>query len=159
MEFLLALFFTPAFILGMLIFALLAEHNNSRGWAGFWFLLLLLAGYGLLDLSVGGLIFTACAWIPVGIAWSMWRWKRHCSGVVKQFKAEKMDKWAAEGELDLSKHTGAIVYYVYAWPVSMVQMILSDLIDLIETLVVDVFKRTYSRMSESARSQLVSNED
>lgn len=159
MEFILGMFFSPIVLCIFIALSLLFEYKEARGFAGTCFILAGIIVYSLLGLSLQTLGMVAALWVPVGLGWSIWRWSRYCSNIVKQAEAGEISKSTAKWEVDFKHKTPTLVYWVIFWPVSLVEMLLSDIFDIIETLVTKVFKGTYARIANNASSKLDKLED
>jgi hypothetical protein len=154
MEFILGMLFTPLALCICILLSVLFEHKDARGFAGFTFLIGGTILYNLLGLSLTTLGIAAALWLPIGLAWSMWRWSRHCSKTVKRAEAFEISRNAAKSEIDFKEKSPTLVYWVIFWPISLVEMLLSDIFDVIETLVTKVFQKTYARIAGNANAKL-----
>ena len=166
-EFILGVLLSWPILIGLITLALITEHNCAHGWT-----LVLTLVLGTITFLMFGLTWTvvglvALAWIPIGFAWSFWRWKRYCNSVVRDETESKKESGKnytvatnyLESRLDPMQNIDLITEWVVIWPFSMVASFLSDIFDLIQDLIVGFFKRTYKRMSETALQQIKDLED
>jgi len=155
-AFMMGMIFSPAMIIILLIIAVLFDHNEAKGWVVFVALVAAVLAWSVFGATWQQLLIVAGAWIPIGIAWSIWRWRRHCSKVVTKFKesgAVHPDTYTTS-KIDPANSKSTIVYWIIAWPISVIEMSIGDLIDVIGVLVTQVFKGTYARISASALRDL-----
>lgn len=154
-EFLLGVLLTPWMLAGLLIASVFFEHKECRGWVVFLTISAVVITYILCGLQPIHLAYAALAWIPIGIIWAMWRWKRHCARVVNE--TDTSDEWSvnrAKEKLNPTENKSTLVYWVWAWPISMVDMTMGDVYDLIENLITKVFKGTFAKISLKANDDL-----
>jgi hypothetical protein len=86
-DFISGVVFTYYFVAGLFLLAILLDHNERSGWSAF---LAILSIYIVQDILVLSLMETgifAALYIPIGLIWSGWRWKRHCSKIVNALKS------------------------------------------------------------------------
>lgn len=161
MEFLLGLLFAPWALVAYIFIAILLEHKTYSGWAVF-FGVLLLAGISPLG-AIGDassmfswkeLGYGALAYIPVGLVWSFWRFSKYCNKIVADVKNGILEKEFAQGKLDAMKHVDKISLWVFAWPFSLVESVIGDIMDTIELLIRKVFRSTYTRIAGNAKKKL-----
>lgn len=147
MEYIIGILTAPYVLVALFLLAVLFDHNDARGWSGF--LTISAIGLTLWAFSPSWYLLGVIvgAWIPVGIAWSMWRWRRYCAKVLKDATNEKISKPEALRKIETGRNTPTIVYWAMAWPISMIEMICSDIIDMVEVLVTRVFKGTYAKIA------------
>lgn len=143
-------------ILGVLfLFGILSEHNESSGWAVFWFLLAAGVAYIAFNISLMMLAVGSVAYVAIGLFWSFWRYKRYVSKKVAEYK----ERDAREREHILRKlhpkeMLGTITAWIVVWPFSMVGNLVGDLIDFIQSLVTKFFRGVYFKIYDSAVAAL-----
>ena len=155
-TFMMGVLFSPIMIGALLVIAVLLDHKEAKGWVIFFALVAGLLAWSVFNVTWQQLLIVAGAWVPIGVAWSIWRWRRHCSAVVTKFKesGSKTPEMYVMTKLDPANSKGSIVYWIIAWPISVIEMSIGDFIDVIGILVTRVFKGTYARISASAIKDL-----
>lgn len=164
--------FVLGFILGagwwiivpLAILSLLCEHNDSSGWAVFFGVPLVWLIFSMFGLGTGALLWSLAVYFPVGILWSHWRWKRKIASVVKEAKVMLEDyvdtgkrnsiKLRYSNEIIFNRNIGQIVLWVFAWPFSMLESFLGDLIDLVEAFLRKIADATYTKWSKEATDKI-----
>lgn len=141
-------------LLSLFVVALFCEHNERHGWTTFLVLLCFIGLYGFFSLTLAQVTYLVLGWVPIGLAWSMWRWKRRCNRIVQDFKDGRITERRAQDNLELRKHLDTVTYWVICWPVSFLEAVVGDILDLITRLVRDVFRRTYEAMSSKALAEI-----
>lgn len=139
----------------IILFGILSEHNDSSGWAVFWLMVAGAIAYFAFSFSITTLLIAAVAYIPIGLFWSFWRYKRYVSKKV----AEAKDSSSHERERVLrmihpKEMIGKITAWVFVWPFSLVANLTGDLINFVSTLISKFFRGVYMRIYDSAVSQL-----
>jgi MFS family permease len=143
-------------ILGVLVLlGILSEHNESSGWAVFW--MLLIAGVVALTFHIPLVMLGigAVAYLAIGLFWSFWRYKRHVTKKVEEYK----EKDAREREYALralhpKAMLGTITAWIVVWPFSLVESLVGDIIDFIKALVTKFFRGVYFRIYDAAVAAL-----
>lgn len=148
-----------AFILGWGWFALAAlfvlgiifESYSNTGWALFIAVLFVGLAYSFFSVSLIGLGIGAAVYIPIGLFWSWYRYKRHADKAIEKSK----DMSIAEKErlvrtFHPKEMLGTIVQWILIWPFSIIENMIGDLIHAIESLVTKWFRGVYHTIYDSA---------
>ena len=80
-----AMVLTWWFFGGMCIFSLFAVHSE---WEVFSFLSVVgiaTLAYFLFDLTIEIMGWLVLGYIPIGMGWAIWRWRKHCKKNVEEF--------------------------------------------------------------------------
>lgn len=145
------IFILSAFV----IFGILSEHNKSSGWAVFWLILALPVAWLTFSVSWITLAVGAAAYIAIGLVWSWWRYKRQITETIEKYKSS--DSYAREAALR-SVHPkqmlGTITAWVVVWPFSMVENVVGDVINFVQTLITKFFRGIYYSIYNSAVEKL-----
>lgn len=141
-------------LIGLIFLDLVLEHNEHDGWSLFVTLLIVALVWNMFTFPLNLLLIAAAAYFPVGLLWSFWRWRRHCSRVVADVKKNPSQKADGLRKLDLSEQIFRIVSWILNWPASALASLLGDIIDVIEVLVRKVFHKVYVRISRNAIKEL-----
>lgn len=154
MEFLLGIVLSwPALILLILI-AIGFEHNEAHGWTVFALIIIAGMAFFMFNLTWTQIGIVAAAWIPVGLIWSFWRWKRHVSNTVRKVRNEELSIDRGKRDIMPSGNVDKITYWVLAWPFSLVEMLLGDIIDIVQSMIRSVFRGTYARISANGLAEI-----
>lgn len=143
-------------ILGVLfLLGILSEHNNSSGWAVFWMLLSSAVVLVAFNLPLTWLSIGAVAYIMIGLVWSFWRYKRHVSKMVEEYReSSAMERERILRRLHPREMLGTITAWIMVWPFSLVENLIGDIINFVQTLVTRIFRGIYFKIYESAVSAL-----
>jgi hypothetical protein len=140
----------PAIAL-LLVIGVLAEHNNSRGFAIFLTLVAAVVAYFLFSVSIGTLLLYATAYVLIGVCWSIWRYRSHVLNTIKEHKSGSItQKERVLRELHPKYMLGAITAWIVIWPISLIENFIGDIITGIQTLVTKVFRVFYHRIYDQA---------
>lgn len=154
LETLIALAISPYAIGAVLIIASICDHRQSQGWGIFWIIVSAALAYFAFGVDPKLIGYAALAYVPVGVIWSIFRYRKYTKEIVKKVQAGDMDDHHALRLVRLSENKAKITYWVAAWPMSLVGRILGDIYDAIESVVVKLFKGTYARISADAEAQI-----
>lgn len=147
------------------VFTFWLVHEDSEGWAIFW--LIVGAGLAYFTFEVDGktLLMYIAAYIPVGLVWSFFRWKRYCNRKVDKFNDfkqmctaegsdvsfdEKRRLEALRKEVDPTNNISKVVQWIIIWPFSLIDNILGDVYDMLVNLVRKHLISLYRRISDGA---------
>lgn len=128
------------------IFGILSEHNNSRGWAIFWTLLILPICYFFFDLTFTTFVIYTAIYTGAGFVWSFFRYTRYItveSSKIRNSGDSDDVKQRRALNLHPKNNIDTITAWVIVWPFSAVENFAGDLINGIEILVSKVFKGVY----------------
>lgn len=152
--FILGVVFSLPVLIGLIFLDLVLEHNGNDGWSLLITLVVAALAWNMFTIPLNIMFIVAVAYFPVGVLWSFWRWKRHCTRVVADAKKNPGQKAAALKKLDLSEQIFRIVSWILNWPASLLASLLGDIIDVFEVLVRKVFHNVYVKISRSAIKQI-----
>lgn len=140
-----------------LLFAILAfEHHEYEGWGIFGLILLVITFYIILDINTKYLIISSILYIPLGIAWSIYRWKRHCSSVMEDYdidvklagcELDSYQKGRFIDRLKASNNITKIVNWVIVWPFSLLDNLIGDIIDFVTQVIKKHLIGIYNKIS------------
>ena len=152
------------FFLGL--FVLWLVHEECQGWSIFWLGLLGFIAYHATGISLTTAAIYAVVYIPIGIVWSMYRWKRFCSTKVEENNdyvdmieasgttpspmEEDRRKAALQVTLSPTSNITRCVHWIMAWPFSAIENVLGDLYDMIVTLVKTYLINVYASIAGNA---------
>lgn len=143
-------------ILGVLfLLGILSEHNESSGWAVFWMVLAAGVAWIAFSLPLMWLAIGAVAYIVIGLFWSFWRYKRHVSKMVEKHKeSSSMERERVLRQLHPKEMLGTITAWIVVWPFSLVENLVGDIINFIQSLVTKFFRGVYFRIYDAAVAAL-----
>lgn len=131
-------------LIAVIVLGILFEHNDARGSAVFLGWIGLASAYFLFNPTLQELAVGSVAYFFLGVFWSFWRYRQYVIAGVKKSKHHS--------DLEPKNNTDKIVAWIIIWPLSAIENISSDLIDLISTFVTKTLKGIYSKIYEGAIS-------
>lgn len=145
----------PAFIV-LCILGIILEANEEHGWAVFIGLVTATVAYFFFALSLTAIALYVAAYFAVGFMWSFWRYKRHCDKIVETYKdsTNQRDKDSAIEYMRPTRMLNKITTWVIVWPFSMIENLVGDIINVIQSAITKFFKGIYTRIFDSAASKL-----
>ena len=137
----------------LIILALWAESLDNHKTTAFFVALGLVSAYFIFNISLIYLL----AYIPVGMAWSVWRWKVHCKEAAIRAKLRKADSTTKldlqrarlEHEVSLKNHVDKIVSWIICFPVSVLEQVVGDVVLVLKVIVTEWFAKVYTLSSKS----------
>ena len=144
----------------LFIFATLAEHNNSRGWAIFWTLIVIPIAYLFFKPSGYSMLMYSLGYMAIGVSWSFFRYKRFLVDKSEEIRNSTLyttleEKRQYIKSLHPSKNLDTITAWIIVWPFSAIENFVGDLIDLTHALITKVFKGIYYKIYESTFKDLL----
>ena len=137
------------------VLGILFEHNGARGWSVFTALVVAAVAYISFNVSLVMIGIGAVAWLAIGLVWSFWRYKRHAAKVVEENRdAPAGVKERVLRDLHPRAMLPTITAWIMIWPFSMVENIVGDLINLVQTLVTKFFRGIYHSIYDAAVAAL-----
>ena len=150
--------FIPALVL-----AIYAEYTNSHKSSAFFTIVGLTSAYFIFSVP----LIVLAAYIPIGIAWSVWRWRIHCSNVLEDISKGKVaytGGWKEHGRkyskeelrenllerTNLVGNVDKIISWIICFPASMVERLGHDLIHVLKVFVTEWFAKVYNHSSQRA---------
>ena len=142
-------------LVGLAILGILFEHNGARGWSVFTALVVAAVAYIAFNVSLAMIAIGAVAYVVVGLVWSFWRYKRHAAKVVEENRnGSPRDKEDALRRLHPRAMLPTITAWILIWPFSLVENIVGDLINAIQSLVTKFFRGVYHKIYDAAVAAL-----
>jgi hypothetical protein len=151
----LLVWWVPIFIL-LGIIALVTEHNEAHGWTVFFTIVMMLAAVSLPSVTWTMMGVLAVVWVPIGLVWSLWRWKKYCAHIVSEVANGKIMASSGKQMIDPQEALSKITQWVIAWPFSLVESLIGDIIDAVQNMIKGIFKATYEKISAKALVQIES---
>lgn len=140
----------PAFII-LVIWGIMCEANGADGWTVFVGIVTALVAFFFFDVSLKMLALISVAYLCIGVAWSMWRYKRHLRKMVQDLKGKsetEISRTLSRARVDY--FIGKITSWVLIWPFSVIENCIGDFIVLLQNSIKGIFERMY----RSAESEL-----
>lgn len=145
-------------IIGTCILCAFSVHTDSRFFSVFFLGLFGLIVYNMFSMSLEQLMYYTIGYVVVGFLWSFWRYKKfvreevekfnnRCSGMSEYQRNEEKEYMISQ--LDVSKHTDKIVFWIVVFPFSMAENLLGDIIDLFIRVVTVYMKSVYAYIMQS----------
>lgn len=137
-DFVLGVLFSWYFMCFCIVAIFTTLHNEAEAWAGFWTFLVGVSLYGMFNIDVETLGYMAILWLPIGIAWSLWRFKRYTRYIMLKSDMKSMNNSELnrlKDRISPSGNISRIVGWIIAWPFSLIENIFSDLFTLISEIV------------------------
>lgn len=151
-------------------FVLWLVHEESDGWALLWLAVFSAIAYWIFKVDTMTLLIGVAAYIPIGVCWSFYRWKRYCTSAVESYnerKTQRVSQDDVQGVADLAHWTERnleslkddvapgnnitrLVNWILIWPFSVIDNVLGDLYDMVVTLVKKHLINLYTRISSKA---------
>jgi hypothetical protein len=148
-------------LLFIIVAAFYFEYNSSHITSAVLTILGLVSLYTIITFPAMYLL----AYVPLGIVWSMWRWKVHCKDCVTKAKNGDLSNhssvlWVEAKNLDTRKHLAAhvdisknldmIIPWIICFPISIVERAAHDLIEVLKIAITEWFAKVYTSFSAKA---------
>lgn len=153
-ETIFALLLTPWAALSLLFIAVLFDHNRHEGWASFTLIGVFTIAYFMFDVTLLTITKLAGLWLVLGIVYSFCRWMWQCRCAANDYEEKKIDKHEAMRLTHLGVNKGAITYWTFAWPISLVATLCSDLLTWLGKGLHFMFGNAYHWVSDRSRSRI-----
>jgi len=154
-AFVLGIILTIPFFIGLIIVGLLFDHNEKDGWSILMMAFIGFIAYNLFAISSTYILYAGIAYLPIGIIWSMWRWRMHGRRVVSKLENHVFyNKEQALEDIKLSNQVMKIVHWIVAWPLSIIASGLRDIITFLEILVTRHFRKLYEKLAQSSVNEI-----
>mgnify|MGYP006158703051 CR=1 FL=1 len=142
----------------LLVIGLWAEVCDNYITNTFFTILAGAAAFATFGVSTSSLITLAWIYVPVGLLWSVWRWRVHCSRRAEQALVDRGNnsnraddiRAKLERDVDLAGNVNKVIPWVLAWPTSMVAHFAGDLIRLVKIAITQWFGNIYRKFSNDA---------
>ena len=146
-------------------------HTESEAWALFWMVGLITCLYFIFNIPLTWLLIGIAAYIPIGLGWSVYRFKRFCKDKYK-YVTEAINKNTAKAagsklnnntrylkdnfkeEVKPSSNIDKIVIWVLIWPFSLIDNLIGDLLDLIEDFIKKYLIKIYENIANKYLDQI-----
>lgn len=144
----------PALII-LVVLGVLSETNDSHKWAVFFGISAITVAYFLFEIPLLTLAIAAAVYVPVGLAWSRFRYQQVCNTAVSAW----IDRFGNNRRNDLARSLkpssmlSEITSWVVAWPFSMIRSVTGDVVNMIQSLITGFFKGVYARVFSNAMSR------
>lgn len=149
------------YTLGIIFFiGIIAESNDAHGWSVFFGLVAATISYFVFSVSLVTIAWCLLAYVPIGIAWSIWRYKRHVSDTVERVRdmsENDYDRVSAINQLHPSRMLSTLTTWVIAWPFSMIENVCGDFVKMIQTMITTFFKGVYHKIYNQGVAELKRN--
>jgi hypothetical protein len=147
--------------LAFILLGIFAERNES-----FWSVLCLAIVASIVytmaspSITIGMLALGVIGYLILGLAWSFWRYRKFVNKQVIKINEtfhrfysnhnypEYFDREVKQ--LHPSNQVNHIVAWILAWPFSLIESGIGDLIDFAKSLVTTVFRSVYAKIYDSA---------
>ncbi len=137
----------------MLLLGIIFEANEAHSWSMFTGIVTAIVAYFFFSIPFVSLLIYSVGYFVVGFIWSFWRYKRFVDLEVntvtkgnRQYMIEKIKP---------SNMLSTITTWVIVWPFSMIENIVGDLINLVQTAITKFFRGVYNRIYENAINNLI----
>ena len=134
-------------------FGVLFEHHNARGWAVFVGLVAMAISYFYFAVPLLAVAIYAGVYLFVGMLWSFWRYKRYVEAEVELIRAGSYLARSVDN-LHPSRNLDTITCWILIWPISAVESITGDIINITQTLIQKVFHGVYHKIYTAATAPL-----
>lgn len=161
-EFLLASWLwiaTWPFLVGFLLIGVWGEYCGHHKFAAFTTILAGLAIWKMFDVDPQHTMYAAIAYIPIGMIWSVWRWKVYCKRTTQRTLQSLNDDWGVtspkdlEEQLNITRNLDRLVSWVICWPISMIERAIGDLIHMIKIMITEWFGNVYKSIASNSVSE------
>jgi hypothetical protein len=156
----------PALIIILLI-ATYQESREHHTWAAFLMIVSLTIIYFIFEIKLIHALIVAAAYIPIGMIWSVFRWKIHCKRSTEKAKNDLLNRHEdvtsnrfkgndsfisihLKDSIDVRRNTDKLVLWVVCWPISIIERSIGDAIHAVRFMVTDWFGSVFQRISDSA---------
>lgn len=153
-ETIFALLLTPWAVLSLVFIAVLFDHNEHEGWATITLLGVFAIAYFMFEATLMQIAIAVGAWLVSGVIYSWVRWVWQCKRAVRDYENESIDRHRAMHLTHVDANKGVITYWAFAWPVSLVATVLTDLLSWLGKVLHFTFGNAYNWISDNSRSQI-----
>jgi len=164
--FLLYLLTGPSLVV-LIVFSLILEFNEQHATVAFIVGVIALVSWKLFNVSHSAMLWGVVLYIPVGLFWTVWRWRIHCKESVRKanehyhtrnsssdWSPSKFTQDGVKRLLDPKQNSDKLISWVLCWPVSVVERTLGDIVHVIRIMVTEWFGSVFDKISKSAMSDL-----
>ena len=164
LEFIGAVALTWWFVVGMFFWVILAVHSESDVWSFVGIAILGAVTYFFFGLDPATVGYGLLAYIPTGIGWSIFRWKRHCKRAFSSYSPDTKDNDPWTGALsskqdlirllDPKRQMNKIITWIFVWPFSFLDNLIGDIIDLVRDFVKKYLIQIYNNIAGNYLDQI-----
>lgn len=135
-----------------LIFLFLAgiwfEHTGSRKSALAAGIGIMVISYFYFDVQLKDIAVAFVGYLVVGVLWSFLRYRKYVSKKVEFIKTHVREEYRRDRAAALapSQNLDLISSWIIVWPISLIENLLGDLIEAIQSLITRVFKGVYYKI-------------
>lgn len=112
--------------------------------------------------------YSLAAYVPVGLVWSMYRWKRYVDKKVDWYNYQVSNGGYSDRayidlkdrlgqDIDVKEQVSRVTGWVLAWPISVLDNVLGDLVETVKRLITVYFRSVYDRIADNASKRIVQN--
>lgn len=164
-------------IIPLILIAIYVEHQDSHGWMAFWAIVIHAWLFKFFEIDPVIVAYYTAGYVPVGILWSIYRWKRYVGAFIttrKRWEQEErnvtisnnysntafvFDVEDVRESLTLLNNKQKILCWVMGWPISLAESFLGDLVHQLWTFISVRLGGIYKRIAESAISDAMKDVD
>ena len=162
LQAILAVLLTPYAIIALALWAMLLESTSNREWAFIITAIATVAAYYTFEVNAEGVMWSLLAYLPIGIAWSVYRWKLQVNDAVKEFETadpgHSNARRHARNKAQVDRYKGRLVYWAAMWPVSLAETFLGDVFRAVQHIVTEWFGSLYRSIAVSGTNKMDSME-
>lgn len=138
----------------ILVFAMVSSNDESAGFTIFWTALLAFVIYHTVDMPVEYFWLALAAYVPIGVVWSVYRWKRYAIRRVEKYNEiinpSDSDYARLLRNTDSKQNVDTIVAWMIVWPISIIENMTSDIVAALNDFVKNKMNGVYKKLSDSA---------
>ena len=153
MGFLVIAFFSWYFVAFTVMMSIISTYKHSEGWSAIWTILAVGSVAGIFGIELATLGYVILLWIPIGIAWSIWRFEKHVKNIWDEVELdEHIDSYTlnrSKSRMLPSNNISTITGWIIAWPISIVVNALGDIYDIVHALIFRYSIGIYNSISKS----------
>jgi hypothetical protein len=144
-------------------FCLFSEYHDSTGFSFFWGLIAVVISLYVFNIPSEWIAYALYSYIPIGVLWSLWRWRRYCSSCLVTYQHEKKTykhtpiedlKASAIRTMNVTHNKGRITGWILGWPWSVIINLTKDIIKALEKIISVYLRKVFEAISSSARSEI-----
>ncbi len=160
----------PAFVV-LVVISLILEWNNQHATSAFVVCVIGLVVWKLFSIPDTMMLWGAVAYFPLGMGWTVWRWRVHCKETVR--KANEYEHTHTNAGVNSNNYTpneythngvmhrvnpknnaDKLISWVIGWPASVIHRTLEDIVHMIRVVIAEWFGSVFERIATSAVSKL-----
>lgn len=147
------------FIFAIFFMAIISDYTESKkdefGWAAFYTVVATVCLYFHLDPSGAMIGMVLLAWLPIGMLWSIAKWKIRINKTKYEIQTNKLEPHMAhyillQSRLNIDNVKSTVTYWVICWPISMVSTCFVNVFDFVEYIITVKMGKMFKNMAEEA---------